>query len=56
MGSLDRFINDSVDDSKCVEFQLNAVHRAIGDLLVLLIEVVKELCLLVTLSAFRFDD
>lgn len=40
---LDGFIDDSVYDTKGVELELDAVESAVGDLLVLFIEVVEEL-------------
>lgn len=43
MGSLDRFIDDTVYDSKSVEFKLDAINRSIGDFLVLFVEMIEEL-------------
>lgn len=40
---LDSFIDDSIDDSEGVEIELNAIHGAVGNLLVLFIEVIEEL-------------
>lgn len=46
VGGLDAFIDDSVYDTKGVELELDTVESAVGDLLVLFIEVVEELELL----------
>lgn len=43
VGGLNRFIDDTVDDSEGIEIKLNAIHGSVGNLLVLLVEVVKEL-------------
>jgi hypothetical protein len=41
--SLDAFVDDTVNYTKSVELQLNAMVGAIGDLQVLRVEVIKEL-------------
>jgi hypothetical protein len=43
---LDAFVDDTVYNAEGVEFKLDAFVSAVGDLLVLLVEVVEELRLL----------
>jgi hypothetical protein len=43
---LDSFVDDSVYNAEGVEFKLDAFVSAVGDLLVLFVEVVEELRLL----------
>jgi hypothetical protein len=40
---LDGLVDDAVDDAQRVEVEVDALVRALGDLLVLLVEVVEEL-------------
>jgi hypothetical protein len=49
--SLDGFIDDTIDDSEGVELKLNTLDGAIGNLLVLFVEVVEELLILVQVEA-----
>lgn len=46
MASLDAFVDDAVYDTESVKVELNTVRSAIGDLLILFVEVIEELYLL----------
>lgn len=43
MGSLNRLIDDTVDDTQGVEVQLHTIHGTIRDLLIFFVEMVEEL-------------
>lgn len=46
MGSLNRLIDDTVDDTQGVEVQLHTVNSAVRNLLVFFVEMVEELPML----------
>ena len=46
MGSLNRLIDDTVDDTQGVEVQLHTVDSAVRNLLVFFVEMVEELPML----------
>lgn len=43
MFHLNAVVNQSIDDAQGVEVELDAMHRAIGDLLILLVEIIEKL-------------
>lgn len=54
MRSLNRFVDYSVDYTEGVKFQLDSVDGTVGNFLVLLVEVVEELCC--SLDSFVIRD
>lgn len=54
--SLDSFIDDTIDDTQGVEVQLNTLLSAIGNLLVLSVEVVEELFWLISNGVRKMAD